>query len=696
MNVNSASCAVNNVIASPLPEQGYPGIPSPCLTMALQADVKGQMPLFVAHQAQLKPHAPADASMVASHSTSVRSELTVLDRQTRYMKLQGELIRHYPEVNYEMAVMLTHPVDDAELPSLPYGEDLHQLTENIHQLFNVSSHHQFPSLVQLAAILDEACGKIAERLEMQHALYQEVLANPGLSLEDKCSVEISQGAFQNMAQRWAEGLKEKLFEFGVEQSTLQLAAAQADLDHLERYQTQELFEFEARLERAKNEVVQWSFIQTFFQHYKQDPTTPAALAERAIKQVSHRQFIAELHKKNNAQNGIKTFLAAGTPQGFASMLQFVIARASVDHRLSFLNHSARSVVSGALTGVTHETLDNFFKPSVKEIMASLNMVQMERVNPEQAIPDPARFISEKGRVRLRTDKEMQIAQYTVNKARNSFVNAQNNYKDGVLSGDAVTYGSLTAAQLVRETLNQTTAQDTTTTLAGMATAFSGGFLRSGLQAKGQQHNTFYWQGSTIPTHVPETVSGSLTTRLRSTLDKALPTINPLSQPVRENYLSKIWSASEGMLPYYALGSLGTNTDTSQAGGKATAIVLNGIQTLVMQIPFYANKQSGLEAKANGTGRFATAIANVRQPGRETLLHGTQPGTWGRTAENRYHQLRGVTQVTPQAITEVSSAIIHAIGALSDYMGRQANHMFIRRPREPIADIEMGRRTSQRG
>ncbi|QKJ89194.1 hypothetical protein PMPD1_4295 [Paramixta manurensis] len=655
----------------------------------IQAGHQSEAPLSTTQLAQLQRASASTVDALTAAEPPPREAASLLEQHARQITLQGQLLQQNPEITCEMAMLLARPVEHAELPALPYHDNLQQLVGDVQQLFTVSSHHQFPSLIQLSTSLDDAFGKIADHLEAQQAVYRDVLDHAALSPEDKASVEVSHQAFQAMAQRWSGNLKENVLNYGLQQATTHLAQAQADVDHLEKHQGENLFDFAPRLERAKNEVSQWSFIQHFFQQPATE-SAPQTLVAQAMNQVNHHRFIDDLKAQNGAQNGIKTFLAAATPQGMASMLQFITARAFVDPKLSLLNLGAQALGSGALIGAAHETLDNFLKPAVRDVMASMGMAQMEKVKPEEAIPDPSRFVSEQGRFRLRTETEMQAAKNEVDQARAAFTTAQNNYKDGSLSGDSITYAGQVGAQMVRETLGQTTSLNTSHQVAGMVASFSGGFLRSGVQALGQQHKSFSWQGNTIPTHVPETSQDALPTRLKATLDKALPTINPLDNKARENYASKVWSTTEGMLAYYALGLKQAELDTSHTGGKVAAVVLNGVQSLGMLVPFTANKQSGNEAKADGSSRFASAIANIRQPDRETLLHGTQQNSPGRLAENGYNQLRGLTQAAPQALTEVSEAIFHAVGALGEQVGRQfSQRLQTLRQREPAPDIEMG-------
>lgn len=589
----------------------------------------------------------------------------------RRMALEGELLIKHPHLDFHQAGELLDMGQTRVMAArVPYAGSMAQLQTRIGELFN-DPDGALPSNYDVCNALDESFSCIAKHLEGHEAFYHQTLQGT-LTDTERQQIEAGHRALVRLADRW-QGATQQLLDDNLNIVSQRLNTALAELEPLQATPPKN-YEEAQQLLRAEQKVQRWQELQGYFTDMKHS-SSPNSVAA-AVQRVHLDDHIEELHAARKGWfNQLSIALAEGGPQGIASMLQFVLARAYVDPRLSLLNLVTQSAGNGSALGAVHETLDNFAKPATIEFLASLGMSQTDEVPVESLIHDAAHATVVNGRYHERTDSEMAAERSQVEQARMGFRNSQQDYGTGTLKGDALTYLNQPMAQMVRHLLGLTTHLNTATVGVGAVTSFAGGVGMSSSQALGKINKTYRHDGRDLPTHVPKAApKDSLYQRLAHVIDKGLPTIDPRRSEARENYASKIWSSTEAMLAYNAIGRAMGSLDTSTLAGAAGSVVLANLQALGLLLPFYANRQSGSEAKADGTNRVESAVANMLDPDRDTLAHGTQPNTSGRQAENLYNRVRGLTQLVPQIGTVLTEAAVAAtergLGGALNMVARQ--------------------------
>lgn len=611
---------------------------------------------------ELRQKAQREAARQADTS---RPSYHPLEAAKRRMLIEGALLQANPSLSLLQASEILNMGYAQQLASpVPYGDSLEQMATAVDQLFALDAQDELPSLVQLGTVLDQGLGEIARHLEGQLGLYQQVLQHTLLDDGERAQVEVGQQALQTMAERWAEDVKGKVLGNALE-------LAESRLQDAQRAQQQSPDQAE-----LQSQAQQWQHIRDYLKSAQDEFDTQGEFAT-ALQHVRLDSQVEAMNASNQGMfSAMRTFMANGVPPGIASTLLYVLARAYVSPQLAGAEFVARALGSGMAIGAVHETLDNFAKPAARELLASAGMTELREVDPSEVIPDPARAVIVDGRYQERDAEQMAAAQAEVDQARKAFLNAQQDYKTGTLKGDAITLTSLPGAQMARELVNVLTSQHAASTGAMTLAAFLGNASMYGLQAMGQRQKSFNHEGHALPTHVPKPAPQEpLGQRLAGVFKDGLSTINPLDASVRQKYDSKGWSAALGMLGYNAVEGAIRQQDTRTPGGAASSVILMGLQTFLMQQVFYANKPAGDEAKAGGTGRFDNALNNIRDPDRETLPHGSRPGTTERLLENTYDRFRGVIQGPPQAATEiteaVASTVVSGVGQLGRHISEQA-------------------------
>ncbi|SDJ01557.1 effector protein HopM1 [Pseudomonas flavescens] len=579
-----------------------------------------------------------------------------LEINKRRMILEGRVLQMDPRLSYERMRALLNDGQPGQLDSgIPYGDTFARLLADIDQRFSQPMPAGMRvSGERLQVLLDNALPRIARHLDGQAALYGEVLADCELSDEERQQVQVGFDAFQALAGRWSTGIKERILDKCQALADACLVAARGEWQA-----TQGLPPGPMRaqqVERAQAEVERWTQVKTQFDE------ASAGLQRSALQDsLDNMGLDRHLHELAEQGSGLFTsarvFLAASIPQGLSATLLFVLARAYVDPELSVLDLAGQAASSGAAVGAVHETLDNFVKPSAREVLASLGAPELRKVAAAEVIPNTPLATTDGGRYRAFTDDELQASMNDVERARKGFINAQQDYHNGTLKGDGITFGSQAGAQMVRRLIELTTSINASGIAARAASSFAGGAVMSGGQALGQQHKRFEYQGRSLPTHVPQAPPAeSLGTRLGTLWGKALTSVDPRQSNSREAYTSKVYSASEGMSVYHGMGVLVARVGAGTVAAKAGSVLLTGVQALGLLAPFYANKQSRDEAELDDTTRFASAMQNIRDPDREVLPHGTRPNTLARRFENGYNRFRGLEQALPQAGVELTEGL----------------------------------------
>ncbi|PKM32759.1 MAG: type III effector HopM1 [Gammaproteobacteria bacterium HGW-Gammaproteobacteria-12] len=596
-----------------------------------------------------------------------------LEAAKRRMLIEGELLRANPSLSLQQASEILNMGHVEQLASpIPYGDSLEKMATALDQLFAPGLQDELPSLVQLGAILDQGLGEISRHLEGQLGLYQQVLQHTALDDTERAQVKAGQQALQALAERWTEDIKGKVLGNALE-------LAESRLQGLQRAQQNP--------DQVELQTRQWQNIRDYLKS-AQDEFDAQGEFGTALQHVRLGSQVEAMNASNQGLfSAMRTFMANGVPPGIASTLLYVMARAYVSPQLAGAEFVGRSLGSGMAIGAVHETLDNFAKPAAREVLASLGMTELREVDPSEVIPDPPRAVIVDGRYQERDAGQMAEAQAEVEQARKAFLNAQQDYKTGTLRGDAITLTSLPGAQAARELVNVLSSQNAASTGAMALAAFLGNAGMYGLQAMGQRQKTFSHEGHDLPTHVPKPApQEALGQRLGNVFKDGLSTINPLDASVRQKYDSKGWSAAFGMLGYNSVEGAIKPLDTSTTGGAASSVILTGLQTFLMQQVFYANKPAGDEAKAGGTGRFDNALNNIRDPDRETLPHGSRPGTTERGIENTYDRWRGVIQGPPQAATEITEAVTSTVVSGLGQLGRQVAEQASRQQQRLTSEV----------
>lgn len=583
---------------------------------------------------------------------SSRPPLHPLEAAKRRMLIEGALLQANPQLNLAQASEILNMGQVQPLQSaIPHGDALQQMATALERLFADRETGQLPSLVQLGAVLDQGFNDLARHLEGQLGLYRQVLQHTLLDDQQRAQVQAGQSALQAQAEQWTTDIKDKLLGQALALSEARLQDAQS------------AWRQDPQQAQLQSQAEQWQKVRDYLQSARSEFASGGEFAT-ALQHVRHDSQVASLQASNEGLfSAMRNFMGNSVPSGIASTLLYVLARAYVAPQLAGVEFVARALGGGMAIGAVHETMDNFAKPAAREVLASLGMTELREVDAREVIADPPRAVIVDGRYQERDETQMAAARNEVAQARKAFENARQDYNTGTLKGDAITLSSLPGTQMARQLINLLTASNGASTGAMALAAFAGNVGMYGLQALGQRQKTFMHEGQALPTHVPKALPEQpLGTRLGSAMKSALSTIDPQDASVRQKYASKGWSAAAGMLGYNAVEAPLRQADTSSSAGSASSVFLTGLQTFLMQQVFYANKPAGDEAKAGGTRRFDNALNNIRDPDRESLPHGSTPGTRERQVENAYNRWRGVLQAPPQAATEITDALASTLGS----------------------------------
>lgn len=613
----------------------------------------------------------------------------------RRMVLEGELLSSNPHLDFHDAgrlLDLNHT--EVSAPRVLHADALNRLEDRLAALFNQTTDALPPHTI-LRSTLEQGLADIAKHLEGHEAFYHQVLQGE-LSDNERQYIAAGHRALLRLADRYA-GAAERLIHQCHACSSERLQTAQADVRAAQALSASSNDHQARPVQNARNAVEHWQAVVGYFKKQASLFHHHGPLASA----LQHLRLDDHLESLHSARGGLFTRLlsaaGAGLPDGVASTLQFVLARAYLASDAHVLGLAAQSFANGSAIGVAHETLENFAKPAAQEIMSSLGMREPEPIDVKKVIPDAPRVTVVDGRYHERSDDQLAAAQNRVERARAGFRNAQQDYKTGTLKGDGLTFLNLSAAQMVRQVIWLNTHLDTSTMGPQALTSFSSKFVASFSQAQGQLNKTYHHEGRDLPTHIPTPAQReSLLRRLGQRAQNGLHSIDPRQRTARESYASKVWSGSEGMLVYHAVDRAIAKLDTRTLAGAACSVLLTGVQALGLQMPFEANKRSGDEAAADETGRMRSAVANIIAPNRETLAHGTQLGTPGRQAENLYNRARGIEQLPAQIATAITEAVAGAVvrgvsSALSVTTRQLINRVSLHatRPTHATPDVELG-------
>lgn len=615
--------------------------------------------------------------------------LNQLELNKQRMLLEGQLLALSPKLHFQdLNVLLNLDQRDTLPQVIPYADALDALVDEVERLFNVpTSKGGVPSANAVYAAFDTAFTLMAKHVDGHAALYHEVLKKTTLNEQERGWVKSGLRALEDMAQQWFGTIQTRLLKHCLSTASARLFIAKHDRDTFNAL-PEDAPDRAQQILAANISVQEWQDIHIWFVDAEHNFSQSGPLHNS----IDNLRLEANLDKLDAQSRGLFTyarvFAGNAVAQGMASMLHFVLARAYVEPGLLSVGFASRTAASGASIGAVHETLDNFVKPAVKEVMASLGAPDLRKITPKEVIAELTLATTRDGLYHEFNDQERATMQEDVNTARSQFILAQNDFYNGTLKGDIVTFGAQGGAQMTRQLIDLTTATNASGLIARMMSSFVGGAMMSGIQSMHQQSRRFEYQGRQLPTHVPQQPSLRLQKRLESVVTAGLRTVDPREANARLSYASKMYSAMEGMVGYNGFGLLAAKLDTGTTSGIIGSVLLTGLQAIGLLAPFYANKQSKGEAFADGTGRFSSAMKNIRNPDRATLPHAAPADTVSRQIENSYHRLRGLQQAIPQAGAELSEALVHTMAEGVTSLASALSNPRLRQRAAPH-DLEMG-------
>ncbi|KAF1010958.1 MAG: Effector protein HopM1 [Pseudomonas fluorescens] len=543
----------------------------------------------------------------------------------------------FPEVNEHLS-----PVINDELLTHAQNARL-ELQKALSELSKMPGNT--PDVAAYSRVLKDAINAQTELFAGKVALYQEVLSQPELSATDRAHIERSEHAFARFAQQAATQIP----------SALKQASAKADatvkaLHHLH----QPAREWEDISHQLKTLVRQTSTEGEF---------------KDALDNARLPDVLDGLHQHNDGWAATtKAFVAGAVPQMLASGLAFGFARAVVE---SAIPHDLPKQVlaAGVTMAAAHEVGTNLLKPIGQELVGPWNL---KPVKASEVIPNPNPRVSIQGQIQPLSDEAKTQAKHNVDALRSRHLNAQQANKNGTGIGEAQAFAAFGLAQGIRRAIGFAAPQLHVNDYGPRTlTSMGGGLLMGGVQSSSQLRSTTPdARGRELPTHTFKGTDKPLAQRIAKAASDAVLASDPSKSDVRQSLLSKTFGSLIGLGNAVAVGTVARAIGTHTPAQKFGQVVMAALGSPALLIPAYAAFQSGPETKAHtaalkaqqlpGTQtpaaapnfpRTRTALQNVLSPDRADLPHGSLPGTWGRTAENTYHRVRGGLQIASQIPTE---------------------------------------------
>ncbi|MGY2368849.1 hypothetical protein [Pseudomonas sp. SDO5201_S390] len=543
----------------------------------------------------------------------------------------------FPERDAQHRLVITDPLaDSAHDARLEMHKALSELGKN---------PGSAPDVAAYAQVLKHAVNTQTELFAGKAALYQEVLARPDLSPTDRKHVLASEQAFARHASQVAAQIP----------TALQEASAKADatvkaLQHLNQ-PSQAWEELSHQLKALVKE------------------TTVDGEFKDALDNARLPDTLEKLHKSNDGWAATtKAFVAGAVPQMLASGLAFGFARAVVESAIPH-NLPKQLFATGVTMAAAHEVGVNLLKPMGQELVSSWNLAP---VKASDVIPNPNPRVSIQGEIQPLSDDAKTQARQDVDALRGRHLNAQQANKNGTGLGEMQAFGAFGLAQGIRRGIGLAAPHVPVNDFGPRTlTSMAGGVMMGGVQSSSQLRSTVPDQrGRELPTHTFKTTDKPLAQRLAKAAGDAVLASDPSKSEVRQSLLSKTFGSFIGLGNAAAVGavarSIGSHTPAQQFG----QVVLAALGSPALLLPAYAAFQSGPETKASAAAlkatqlpdapaaapsnfpRTRTALQNVVSPERADLPHGSMPGSWGRTAENTYHRVRGGLQIASQIPTEL--------------------------------------------
>lgn len=582
------------------------------------------------------------------------------------MVLEGRYLQEHPGTAYADINDKLFAKANGKAPESMTGRllaDAKQAQQTlIHELEKLTEDpQQPPDLEAYQTVLTQAVRAQTDLLGAHVALYEQALTDPQLSAADRQHIERSENAFALHAQQTVNLIPD----------ALKTALTKADATVSALKQLKQPSEDWERISTMLSDLVEHTSVDGEFKDALDNAKLPAKLQQ--------------LHQHNDGWGATaKAVVAGAVPQMLASGLAFGFARAVVESAVPDLK--AQAFATAPVMAAAHEVGTNLLKPMSQEMMGGW---ALKPVKASEVIPNPNPRAIVDGELKPLTAEQKDAAMQEVDELRGRHLNAQQANKNGTGIGEAEAFGAFGLAQGIRQGIGLAqphipVEQFGPRTLASMA----GGLIMGGVQSGAQLRSTVAdRRGRELPTHTFKEVDKPLANRLAKAASDAVLASDPSNPEVRQSLFSKTYGSLAGLGSAMGVSSaaraFGSDTPAQQFG----QVLLAALGSPALLIPAYASFQAGAETEARlaalekerktqelpGPGapaqvptsnfpRTQTAMQNIRSPDRADLPHGSMPGTWGRTAENTFHRIRGGLQIASQAPTELTELAIKQVTA----------------------------------
>jgi len=374
--------------------------------------------------------------------------------------------------------------------------------------------------------------------------------------------------------------------------------------------------------------------------------------------------------------------AASIPQFIASMTHLGYARSAIDQAADsrYPDDAAlltRSAIVGTVAGIAHESVNAVVKPAFQaffqatSLAEKANIVGLKPVDANTLIPDPLPFKKVDGRLASKNEAELTQELSSVKEQRTRLADKKALGTSTHVLGEMVPYTSFGGAQAVRQLLNDLTRINGTTLTARALASGAAGAMSAGAQTAIQLGTTFTDdKNRTFPVYAPDRAPKNFSSELGKGLDLR-------ESKVRTAFYSKSISGIQsaifnGSLPSVAQPTPTATEHVAPSPLTRSQIVKNALLAAAGSISYlstlYSSQASAGETAARKAAqssaprifdRTETARRNVFAPGRPDLPHMSSKAALGgglHALENATHMGRGVLQIAPQVLVDITKAL----------------------------------------
>ncbi|MFC6478780.1 hypothetical protein ACFQDN_22770 [Pseudomonas asuensis] len=312
---------------------------------------------------------------------------------------------------------------------------------------------------------------------------------------------------------------------------------------------------------------------------------------------------------------------------------------------------------------------------------------LKPVSAMEVFPNAPAVISRNGEMYQQSTNELDALNNTAKQHRQGFTDVQSASKFGTLSGDFagfLSFGTTHMLRVIAHEFGQANLQSIHAKAVASAVA---GMAMAGGQAIAQATATY--GAEKIPTYRTFRVQQSMDEQVNAMGAKMLESAKFLKGASRDDLISKIGGATEGILLNNLLGLASdaipgkddlekktrelfgaiSRSSVQDLSGKEIKerigkALITFLQSPAVLQPFFANNQAGAEAAKAKVDRTQIGWENTKNPGRPSLPHGTPAETKRRVLEETFDRTRGLSQVIPQAFVEPRNAAGHIASNIS--------------------------------